>query len=571
MSNLVDNTNLITDVYPFKVLEAVKTVAEGTTDRPALRITGIFQKADETNQNFRQYPYAVLKEAIAALQEDVTSRAIKGEFDHPCLLSDNFKVLATDGWKKFKDIKVGDFVYSRVNGKMVPSRVNKIIDNEYKGLAYDFNGRHINSSFTAPHKIVMDTRNDGTHERHQVQAAVSEIYGDRKKFNKNIIPRVAKWSGNNENTYTIKGIDPNTLTISKNRYKNDITNDLVLDTKAFTSFLGLWLAEGSLTDDNHGILIHQVKDDYKQAIREMLANFSSDLRWTESGSTFYTSDARLYKYLSVLGDCYSKYIPSDVKQLDAPYLEELVKWFQIGDGRQKHGRSNVFSVSERLIDDLHECYVKSGGCCYRTVIETKEDYLFADHLIEAKNKKPLHQLTLSSTNGIHLDDRFLSIEEKTHNGRIYCLTTDHGNFYMEQNGCSFWTGNCDAKIHLDRVSHVITKIWMEGKYVYGVAEVIEDMPCGAMLAALIRNKVQIGISSRGVGDMEIVSEGQNQIQKVMPGFRIVTWDIVGEPSVKQAVMNVMENHNRIQTRTQRTKVTPQVELVKEVNNWLRGK
>jgi hypothetical protein len=129
----------------------------------------------------------------------------------------------------------------------------------------------------------------------------------------------------------------------------------------------------------------------------------------------------------------------------------------------------------------------------------------------------------------------------------------------------------DAKIHLDRVSHLITKVWMEGKYVYGQAEVLEDMPCGKMLAVLLRNKVQVGISSRGVGDMNQINEERYE---VCPGYQFVTWDIVGEPSVAEAVMHVMESKNRLPTRSQRSGsslINPQTALVTELSRWLKGK
>lgn len=128
----------------------------------------------------------------------------------------------------------------------------------------------------------------------------------------------------------------------------------------------------------------------------------------------------------------------------------------------------------------------------------------------------------------------------------------------------------DAKIHLDRVSHIITKVWMEGKYVYGNAEVLTDMPCGAMLGALLRNKVQVGISSRGVGDMETVNEGQQETQRVLDGYQFVTWDMVAEPSVTEAVMSVMESKDRkVITRKVRASIDPEAELVRQIDAWLK--
>lgn len=128
----------------------------------------------------------------------------------------------------------------------------------------------------------------------------------------------------------------------------------------------------------------------------------------------------------------------------------------------------------------------------------------------------------------------------------------------------------DAKIHLERVSHVITKLWMEGKYVYGVAEVLEDMPCGKMLGTLLRNKIQVGISSRGVGDMEeIVAEGRNRY-RVQPGYQFVTWDVVGEPSVSEAVMHVMESRNRLITRSNRPAAAVGGSLIRALADYLNA-
>jgi hypothetical protein len=103
----------------------------------------------------------------------------------------------------------------------------------------------------------------------------------------------------------------------------------------------------------------------------------------------------------------------------------------------------------------------------------------------------------------------------------------------------------DAKIHLDRISHLITKIWMEGQKIYGEAEVLDNQPHGRCLRGLFERKCQVGISSRGIGDMELreMSEGK-QFYEVMPGYQFVTWDAVAEPSVHGATLAVMESLNR---------------------------
>jgi len=130
----------------------------------------------------------------------------------------------------------------------------------------------------------------------------------------------------------------------------------------------------------------------------------------------------------------------------------------------------------------------------------------------------------------------------------------------------------DAKIHLDRVSHLISKVWMDGRKVYGEAEVLHSLPMGACLRGLFEHKVRVGISSRGVGDMEVIEQGGHEVYRVMPGYSFVTWDAVAEPSVNGAILNIQEGlTKRIKPISrQRSKFSPQAYekmLVSEINDY----
>jgi hypothetical protein len=130
----------------------------------------------------------------------------------------------------------------------------------------------------------------------------------------------------------------------------------------------------------------------------------------------------------------------------------------------------------------------------------------------------------------------------------------------------------DAKIHLDRVSHLMTKVWMDGRKVYGEAEILHNLPCGACLRGLFEHKVRVGISSRGVGDMEMVENSGKELYRVMPGYAFVTWDAVAEPSVNGAILNIQESlNNRLRPIKQaRAKFSPEVyqnRLVNEINKF----
>lgn len=135
------------------------------------------------------------------------------------------------------------------------------------------------------------------------------------------------------------------------------------------------------------------------------------------------------------------------------------------------------------------------------------------------------------------------------NGRIYSspiLAEAVASIQEDLSGRQVWgefDHPPDAKIHLDRISHLITKIWMEGQSVYGEAEIIEGLPYGNQLSTLLKHG-SIGISSRGIGDMEVHEHNGQEVYYVTEGYRFVTWDAVAEPSVHGAVLQIQEGKLR---------------------------
>ena len=132
----------------------------------------------------------------------------------------------------------------------------------------------------------------------------------------------------------------------------------------------------------------------------------------------------------------------------------------------------------------------------------------------------------------------------------------------------------DAKIHLDRVSHLITKLWMEGDTVLGECEILENTTHGGQLKALFEANVNVGISSRGVGDMETTLHEGEEYYKVLPGYTFVTFDIVAEPSVHGSYMSVVESKNRLFKGVRNHRRDREKQIVIEMRdffNKLRGK
>ena len=80
-------------------------------------------------------------------------------------------------------------------------------------------------------------------------------------------------------------------------------------------------------------------------------------------------------------------------------------------------------------------------------------------------------------------------------------------------------------INSDRISHVITEMWMHGNDAYGKAKLL-NTPMGLIAQELLKSGVKIGVSSRGAGN---VSESGD-----VQGFQFFTYDIVITPSAPNA-------------------------------------
>jgi hypothetical protein len=187
-------------------------------------------------------------------------------------------------------------------------------------------------------------------------------------------------------------------------------------------------------------------------------------------------------------------------------------------------------------------------------------------------------ITESSQDGknVWLNGIMMQSSVKNRNGRNYPLSEISnavriaGQLIREQNGIM---GELDhpksLQINLDRVSHVITEMWMQGNDAYGKAKLL-NTPMGNIAQELIRGGVRIGVSSRGAGT---VLEGTGEVN----GFKFVTVDLVAQPSAPQAYPSSIyesleraQNGNQIVTLAEAVREYPEAQkyLQREIYEWL---
>ena len=132
------------------------------------------------------------------------------------------------------------------------------------------------------------------------------------------------------------------------------------------------------------------------------------------------------------------------------------------------------------------------------------------------------------------------------NGRVYpeVILKKQNELYQEAIRERRAVGELDhpesSIIAGDRISHNIVQTWWEGHTLMGKMEILMspgyiksgiESNKGDAVANLLRHRIKIGVSSRGVGSLV---EGKNGEQIVQDDFEIICWDVVTAPSTPDA-------------------------------------
>lgn len=166
-------------------------------------------------------------------------------------------------------------------------------------------------------------------------------------------------------------------------------------------------------------------------------------------------------------------------------------------------------------------------------------------LIDSNGFKPITVLNEGKSNKGPLRFRTIltTADKKNGNGRVYerKLVEREMTRLLPLAQERRLTGELDhpdsETVSLKNVSHVITDMHMEGDYLIGEAEVLAT-PAGQVLKSLLESGVRIGISSRGTGGLEYCMKREAHV--VQDNLKMVTWDIVADPSCQDAFPALME-------------------------------
>ena len=147
-------------------------------------------------------------------------------------------------------------------------------------------------------------------------------------------------------------------------------------------------------------------------------------------------------------------------------------------------------------------------------------------------------------------------EAKNQNGRIYpreILEREADKYTTEFIKQRRAMGELDhpesSVVNLQNVSHNVKEMHWEGDNLLGTVEVL-GTPSGNILKELFKSGIKLGISSRGMGSVETVNEGD--AQQVQDDFELIAFDFVSNPSTHGAFLhptNESINESKIVGRT----------------------
>ena len=136
-------------------------------------------------------------------------------------------------------------------------------------------------------------------------------------------------------------------------------------------------------------------------------------------------------------------------------------------------------------------------------------------------------------------------EAKNQNGRIYpreTLVREAKKYAEVQIAERRALGELDhpdsSVVNLNNVSHNVLEMHWKGDDLIGTVEVL-GTPSGNILKELFKSGIKLGISSRGLGSVEEIMEGDGHepIVKVQPDFELIAFDFVSNPSTHGAFMS----------------------------------
>jgi hypothetical protein len=341
--------------------------------------------------------------------------------DYPRCFTESAEALTISGFKKIKDLKIGEFIltYNLEKQTYEYQPVLEFISQEYTGEMVRIQNQQIDTLVTPNHKFVIRDSNCFWSKKPFLREAK-----DLSSANK--ILHVAKWIG--EDSIQIE------LAEEKKKYSPQKFKHYI-KIEDYLALLGIYLSKGSVNKNNY-VVISQTKPETKKEIEILLNKIG--LKYGYSRGSFYIYDYRLGNIFKQYGkNCYSKFIPAEIKQMSSEKLQILLDWLIKGDGTpidKSEDSWEYYTTSKKLSDDVQEIALKCGRPVKyrikRAKLSTCDCYAIKIYSKRYSNSK------------VKIGDKTTEL----FSGLVYCVTTPNHTLVVRDNKKIYISGNSDISI-----------------------------------------------------------------------------------------------------------------------------
>ena len=171
---------------------------------------------------------------------------------------------------------------------------------------------------------------------------------------------------------------------------------------------------------------------------------------------------------------------------------------------------------------------------HKLLVETM-DSTNVEYVVEEKN------LRGQSEPRMWIVGEYMMAGSKNKNGRVYDMhemareVNNYNKEFIEgKRSMGELNHPTSAEVNLERACHLVTELYMDRNIAMGKSMVLST-PTGKILESLIKDGVQVGVSSRALGKL-IPMEGEGDTNKVQD-MKLIAIDCVADPSYPKAFVN----------------------------------
>lgn len=172
---------------------------------------------------------------------------------------------------------------------------------------------------------------------------------------------------------------------------------------------------------------------------------------------------------------------------------------------------------------------------YNLIIEAP-DPSDLEFVVEEKNLKS------GGGPNLYIQGPYMLAGETNRNNRIYSkremlseVTRYTDEFITPKRSLGELNHPTTAEVDLERACHMVTELRMDGNVVFGKSKVLTNTPCGKIVEGLIKDGVQVGVSSRALGKL-VPKEGTGDIN-IVEDMKLIAIDCVADPSFPKAFVD----------------------------------